>query len=581
MKKILRNLFFLSTTLFVNKVGLSQTIINYETWTGASGCNIFSSSTNVPATINGSNTTIAHLTAIGQPTYDNVNKSVNIISRISGGQNEGTEYRVTTTFKQGYSYAITITAARIMSQQTGPNVLLRLDMNNGGSGNNTTCNGSGIIDASGSGDLKHSQQIGSNSFSDYVFNYSALSAQQVYLMVAAIPPAASVSQTILIRKIKIDELPPAATFTLSPSSLTIPCGSAAAQTFTVTNVNNTPNVTNHLWNLGSANNGWLYNGNPAPQTISTGTTNALTLTPVCGSAPGNINVTVTAGGNNYQTNAATIAAGGPPTFSISGNNVVCVSGIYSIPNLPCGATVNRSLSGQPGPLATLSCTTCPQTTVTKGTGSGNEFLTATVTVCGTTQTTPIKQIRIGGYTQSSPFNTNGPHIWCKNQVATVSVDQNAYPELTSFSWGSVPAGWTYITGGGSGNYIVLRATNSTSPPTGTINVTGTDVCGNNTTVGHFMAKSNCTSFRISPNPATELITIEEYDDNTGNLITESNIKAVEIINRMGVLSFRQQYPAKSIGSRLSLRVGNLSNDIYAVRIFDGLEWKSYKVIVNR
>ena len=85
MKKILRNLFFLSTTLFVNKVGLSQTIINYETWTGASGCNIFSSSTNVPATINGSNTTIAHLTAIGQPTYDNVNKSVNIISRISGG----------------------------------------------------------------------------------------------------------------------------------------------------------------------------------------------------------------------------------------------------------------------------------------------------------------------------------------------------------------------------------------------------------------------------------------------------------------------------------------------------------------
>lgn len=96
-----------------------------------------------------------------------------------------------------------------------------------------------------------------------------------------------------------------------------------------------------------------------------------------------------------------------------------------------------------------------------------------------------------------------------------------------------------------------------------------------------MAKSNCTSFRISPNPATDLITIEEFDDNTGNLVTESNIKAVEIISRMGVLNFRQQYTAKSIGPRLTLRVGNLRNDIYAVRIFDGLEWKSYKVIISR
>lgn len=80
-------------------ITFSQTIINYQTWTGASGCNIFSSLTNVPATINGTIGNIAHLTAIGQPTYDNVNKSVNMVSEIiNSSQNQGTEYRTTVNF---------------------------------------------------------------------------------------------------------------------------------------------------------------------------------------------------------------------------------------------------------------------------------------------------------------------------------------------------------------------------------------------------------------------------------------------------------------------------------------------------
>ena len=65
MKKFLHNLLCLGVITFAGNAGIAQTIINYETWTGASGCNIFANSTNVPAAINGTNTTIAHLTAIG------------------------------------------------------------------------------------------------------------------------------------------------------------------------------------------------------------------------------------------------------------------------------------------------------------------------------------------------------------------------------------------------------------------------------------------------------------------------------------------------------------------------------------
>jgi hypothetical protein len=58
--------------LILNQLVYSQTttVINYQTWTGATGCNIFGSSTNVPVTINGTNSTVAHSTNQGQPTYD-------------------------------------------------------------------------------------------------------------------------------------------------------------------------------------------------------------------------------------------------------------------------------------------------------------------------------------------------------------------------------------------------------------------------------------------------------------------------------------------------------------------------------
>jgi len=175
LKTIPGRFYFLILFIFFNSVSYSQTIINYQTWTGASGCNIFSSPTSVPVTINGVNSNLTHLTAIGQPTYDNLDKSVNLVSEtINSSQNNGTEYRITVDFKKGYTYKITINAARIKSEQTGGNVLLRLDLNNGGSGNNTLCSGTGIIDANASGDLKQSLAITSTTFADYEFNYTLL-----------------------------------------------------------------------------------------------------------------------------------------------------------------------------------------------------------------------------------------------------------------------------------------------------------------------------------------------------------------------------------------------------------------------
>ena len=139
MKKMITSRFYL-LVLFItySTIAFSQTIINYQTWTGASGCNIFGTLKNVPATINGVSSTIPHLTANGQPTYDNTDKSVNLQSvLINGSQYQGTQYAITYNFKKGYSYTITINAANIRSQPAETPGDLRIDLNNGGNGGNT------------------------------------------------------------------------------------------------------------------------------------------------------------------------------------------------------------------------------------------------------------------------------------------------------------------------------------------------------------------------------------------------------------------------------------------------------------
>lgn len=301
MKKInTSGLYLLVLFITYSTITFSQTVINYQTWTGASGCNIFGTLKNVPATINGATNTIPHLTAIGQPTYDNTDKSVNLASQIIGGsQYQGTEYRTTVNFKMGYSYKITVNAARIKTQQTDPDAWLRLDLNNGGSRNNTSCSGTGVIDANGGGGFKQSLAVTSTTFNDYVFNYPSLSTVQAFLMVAVIPTAGSgsSSQSVLIRKITIEETPPP--FNISATPPYMSCGSSSPVTFTI---NNPPvtGITGYNWNLGSSNNNWLYNGNPAPPNISS-STNTLILTPVCGKVPNAVGGIVTLNGSNINT----------------------------------------------------------------------------------------------------------------------------------------------------------------------------------------------------------------------------------------------------------------------------------------
>jgi len=119
----------IASTLQANSQTVT-TVINYQTCTGAAGCNIFSSST----TIN----SVVHQSTTGQPTYDATNHAVSLTGQVNSSTlaYTGTEYRIAYNFKAGYSYSFTVNAQSIANQGFFPWLRLRLT---GSTGTSTSC----------------------------------------------------------------------------------------------------------------------------------------------------------------------------------------------------------------------------------------------------------------------------------------------------------------------------------------------------------------------------------------------------------------------------------------------------------
>lgn len=128
---------------------------------------------------------------------------------------------------------------------------------------------------------------------------------------------------------------PNPTFTLNPSSLTFVCGTPQTRTFTVSASSTLNCPVTYNWNLG-ANNGWLYNGSPAPANFST-TTNTITLASANGNVlPSTVRVTPVLNGNNFpQMSCFTNWSPFVSNALINGNRVICLnsSNVFTISNL--------------------------------------------------------------------------------------------------------------------------------------------------------------------------------------------------------------------------------------------------------
>lgn len=580
------------------------TVIDYQSWSGASGCNIFSAATSVPATLNGSSTNVTHRSTVAQPTYDGTNNAVSLESNSNGSNPIGTEYRVEYNFHQGSSYQIVINAYGIYNVGE-PN--LRINITNS-TGTSTQCSGPQTIDPSLSGNLIMNNIVGNGIFRDFTYNYSPMSSALPYLTVANVPNPSSSSQTILIRKITIIETPPAISFSLSPSSVSKICGTSLSQTFTANATYIPPGATvSYLWNLGSSSNGWLYNGSAAPQTITT-SGNTLSLTAdACASTPSNVSATATVNGTNYNAGTVTLSS---PTFSISGAPYICTnsSATFSIANLDCSPTVSWSAS--PSGIVSISSPNSPQTSINY-VSDGNVTITATFSSpCGSGTLTYAVTSGSPAPIGTSNYNSNygsGSTSSISSQYVILGANHGqpgdndvAYnynindSRFSSITWTAVsaPSGTSYqIVNGGLTLYTYVTYAGTNGSNTITMNLQASGPCGtysqNITSTAARISGWGGYSMIVAPNPAkgsTKISLVPDASKTKGNSVQQNIttqaplIRTILLINQEGKTVRTYEYKAGV--STIDISLANIPTGFYKLSISDGVNWTSQQLIVQ-
>lgn len=299
-------------------------------------CNVFNTSS--PAIIGGR----THYPVCGGVTYNG--KDVIRLLTVGGATpsaTTGTAYAIAYNFKKGHTYNVSVLASG--STNTGPAPTLFAGFYAQLPDPNQTqpalcgavsSNAWTAVQTGNAFDV-----IGANSGS-YGFTPYTPQSDLGVLTILATSHKNGGADTVKIYRVSIQDVVP---LTLATTSVTKTCGTAISPVIAVSNPNNIA-VTSYTWNLGSANNGWMYNGSAAPQTIVT-TTNAITLTsPACGTPMSDITVSALVDGITYNLGTVTASTVTPP-FEITGSQTVCTTGAFAINNnsLPCGTSVAWSV----------------------------------------------------------------------------------------------------------------------------------------------------------------------------------------------------------------------------------------------
>ena len=260
-----------------------------------------------------------------------------------------------------------------------------------------------------------------------------------------------------------------------------------------------------------------------------------------------------------------VGVGAASSLTITGNNFFCTNGVYSISNLPAGATVTWSAT--PAGYVNFSCTNCTSTTLTK-TAAGSITLNATVTSpCGylvTPKSITVGAPQISISKQQGSCSSGGTY-----QTWLLKVDQPSYG--TNWNWTDYdPNNHKYIySPNSSSTYVDLYANG------GTVLLTYTDLCGAIQTAPAGIYKYCPPSFTVTPNPSKNYIVIS---DKSLNNTTTGKIKAIKITDRLGTV--RKTYEYKSFLKSVRVTVSDLESGVYLVSIYDGHEWNTQSLIVQ-
>ena len=231
-------------------------------------CNVFNQSGNNPA-VGG----YAHWPISGGAIYNGTSIEMQTRKSIQPLVDNGTAYGIAYPFKTGYNYVISIDLGYSANPTTAfPKITLstRQTLPNANDSDPISC---GPVSRS-----KFVYSIGTiikeilpdvSTKKTYATDPFSVNSQQNYLALTVSDGGANIT-TALIFKVSITESAPSPSFSLASSISSIQCGATTPVNFTVTNSGSSTTVSGFSWNLGSASNGWLYDGSVAPATITTG-----------------------------------------------------------------------------------------------------------------------------------------------------------------------------------------------------------------------------------------------------------------------------------------------------------------------
>ncbi len=301
------------------------------------------------------------------------------------------------------------------------------------------------------------------------------------------------------------------TFTLSPNSVSLPCGNTSSRTFTVTS-SNVPSGSTVTYNW--SHTGW---------TQVSSTTNSKTLQPSSGTVlPSTVTVTPYINGVAQSSRSSTVSrATFSSTLTISGPNNMCNSASYSVNTSGTNLQVigwnvsNSSIASISGSSNSATLT---------ATGNGVINITATLqNPCGQTTTISKSGISIGtgapvatGFdviSQNTHYTPNGNYgtgfIICP--IEYLSITPKPYrADVLEHQW--------TVTGNYSGTYnssspILSIASTSLVGATFQIKYRARSACGwGPWTTGNF-TNMDCDGgeepWFVYPNPSSETLTIEK------------------------------------------------------------------------
>lgn len=262
-----------------------------------------------------------------------------------------------------------------------------------------------------------------------------------------------------------------------------------------------------------------------------------------------------------------------PSLSITGSQYTICSGCksFQINGMPAGATVQWGISGSDASISGSS--TSPTVSICRNTSANTvATLTATVTHCTFTYTV-TRQISLGmpSFIGTYYFSGTYPTISTWNSFGGTGA---AFVDLdATLNYWTQYNSWPY------GKRLDFDI--GPNPQDGeqfAFQLAASNECGTLNEVYYFYYSWSY-GYRISvfPNPASQTIKIEQSKSDK-IAAAGLSIHEVQIVDKMGTLRLRKIFEKGQ--TSVSISIGQLPNDVYTLRVFNGKEWTSQKIIIK-